>query len=144
MPQLTTKAGPGPPLGRKRVLGRILAIGVAIAIALNLPFFLYDITRYLSHARAFHEIRLRMTREEVDRVLHEHGTRCAMIGSICLFSDFWREYSVNINPTSNQVTRKYFAFRRPKPTSTYLVLRLFSKVPRGSSKGSDVQAVPEP
>lgn len=93
------------------VLVASLALGSMLAFALICA----EAWRYSSAARQYSAIQIGMLRPQVKRILSSGGIVCGLnydsAGTQCTFSDFWRDYIVELDPVDGKVVHKGFQFR---------------------------------
>jgi hypothetical protein len=68
----------------------------------------------LTKRSAFNEIQLAFSRDTAELLLRRAGVSCPVPivhCSVYMFSDFWRQYLIQIDPDTNLVVRKNIAFR---------------------------------
>ncbi len=100
----------------KHILLSSLA-GILLGVSVDVLFLSTDLIKYASKAEAFRQVRLGMSRQEMQSILSKKGVQCISpysVGGesvICKFSDFWREYHIGLSPARGEVARKSFAFR---------------------------------
>lgn len=105
---------PGASGARRRANAAIfgfLATAVAL-IALLLPRLNAEKSGFAS----FCQIRMAMSKSQVDAVLQDHKTPCQWrglgpAGEKCEFTDFWREYRIVLDLKTDKVVRKSFTFK---------------------------------
>ena len=91
------------------------ATTMVVFLVLNLGP-LVQCCREMSRFDVFTSVQIGMSQSEAREVLSRNGVVCNLTrgpnGADCLFSDFWREYGIRVDPADKTVTSKYFRFRR--------------------------------
>lgn len=101
-------------LGRKS-RQRAALLGFLVTIALVFALLAPRLLRQRSAFAVFNEVKLTMSRGQVQNLLRSGGIAYRWSGvsssEICEFSDFWREYRIAISIQTGQVVRRSFAFK---------------------------------
>jgi hypothetical protein len=95
---------------------RAALLGFLVTVALVLALLAPQLLRQRSAFAVFNEVKLTMSRGQVQNLLRSGGIACRWSGAvssneICEFSDFWREYRIAISTQTGQVVRRSFAFK---------------------------------
>jgi len=101
----------------RKAISLILVCGLAVGVVFNIPFFILDLSEYLSRMEPFRQITLDMSQEEVSNILEKNHITCAIpenpqsVNYKIEFSDFWRKYAIYFHPGTRRVVRKVLLFR---------------------------------
>ena len=95
---------------RRRYVGReLILLPLAIAISINVAWFIGQMSRRLSRMDAFLSVSIDMPREEMRSRMLRSGIQCEIMdprSTQCSFSDLWRDYSIGVNPVTGLVSVK--------------------------------------
>ena len=101
----------------RKAISLILISGLALGVAFSVPFFVFDVSDYMSRIEPFRQVTLSMSQEDAINVLQKNRVTGAIpenlqsVSSKIEFSDFWREYAIYFHPITRQVVRKTLVFR---------------------------------
>jgi hypothetical protein len=99
------------------VTSKIIGAGALLALLVSVSILLYKMHFNPSSLEAFNRIELTMPREQVVSILRSTAKISGCSGSqsnrenVCEFSDFWRVYTVIVDPSTDLVIEKRFYFR---------------------------------
>lgn len=90
---------------------------VLVGLLLALISFLVAAYHRSSKLAEFTEIQIGMQRFEVEKILIKGQIMCGLnydrSATQCTFSDFWRNYIVELDPASGRLVRKGFGWNGP-------------------------------
>jgi hypothetical protein len=104
--------------GSRHAAAKIIGGGIFLAVLSSLALLLSNLASYSSSLAAFEEIKLAMTRRQVQWILSRYERSCGSVPSNsttagkCQFSDFWRVYELVFDPTTDRLESKRFYFRK--------------------------------
>jgi hypothetical protein len=98
-------------------------LGFVIAISL----IVFDISHFLNRSSIFEQIELGMPEEKTTEILYSNEIRCLDAWSAyrCTFDDYWRTYTITIEPVveNHPVVRKTIAYKRHTHSTAYRLLK---------------------
>src|SRR5512146_1544197 len=101
-----------------RKVRNIVLGGIIFGVLLNSPFVISDFYHHMTRMKVFEQIRIGTSEQELSRILDKNdlaGARVERSKTSIQFSDFWRYYSIDIDPESHRVCGKGMYFHRREP-----------------------------
>lgn len=107
---------------RAHMWARRLLLVLAVTFVLEAPFLAYDLYKTVSHASIYEKLVLDLPRDQAIRLLQRQQVRCGVTAAldgpgqpdtnVCRFSDFWRDYTVVIDPATNRISARQYSDRK--------------------------------
>ena len=97
-----------------RTVARILLISILIGILINVPFVAYDIYRDVFRADAFDRLEVGTSKASAIDILEARKVWCELLdgkSSACHFSDYWRDYTIFLDPSTATITQRSYRDR---------------------------------
>jgi hypothetical protein len=99
-----------------RQLFKIMAYGLCLGIAINIPFIAIDLYHHhhFSRADVFDKLQAGLPTDQAKKILDSAKISCVPTedsGSKCYFADFWREYYVHLDFVHHHVAYAGYHFR---------------------------------
>lgn len=104
-------------LSFRRLLLRSLGVGVA----LNLLVFAWVFSNQASRMETFRQVHVGMSRRQARILLADGRIMCGITWGIrsndCTFSDFWRDYLIELDDSGDHVRHTYYRYKKRNPLS---------------------------